>query len=58
VQLKESGHTPELTREHDGKEVPINRQKAGNMKPLLEGGIAVEDIEWKTPDLRCLKESV
>ncbi|TMS06282.1 Titin [Larimichthys crocea] len=34
-ELKETGHTPELT-EHDGKEVPVKRQSAANRKPPLQ----------------------
>ncbi|XP_067458887.1 coiled-coil domain-containing protein 141 isoform X2 [Thunnus thynnus] len=35
-ELKETGHTPELTTEHDGKEVPVKRQTATNRKPPLQ----------------------
>ncbi|XP_035532529.1 uncharacterized protein ccdc141 [Morone saxatilis] len=35
-ELKETGHTPELTAEHDGKEVPVKRQTAANRKPPLQ----------------------
>ncbi|XP_074551406.1 uncharacterized protein ccdc141 [Halichoeres trimaculatus] len=35
-ELKETGHTPELTAEHDGKEVPVKRQTAANRKPPLK----------------------
>ncbi|KAM6978464.1 uncharacterized protein ccdc141 [Tautogolabrus adspersus] len=35
-ELKETGHTPELTAEHDGKEVPLKRQTAANRKPSLQ----------------------
>ncbi|XP_075968316.1 coiled-coil domain-containing protein 141 [Anarhichas minor] len=35
-ELKETGHTPELTAEHDGKEVPVKRQSAANRKPPLQ----------------------
>ncbi|XP_068592421.1 coiled-coil domain-containing protein 141 isoform X2 [Cebidichthys violaceus] len=35
-ELKETGHTPELTAEHDGKEVPVKRQNAANRKPPLQ----------------------
>nr|XP_020491126.1 coiled-coil domain-containing protein 141 [Labrus bergylta] len=35
-ELKETGHTPELTAEHDGKEVPLKRQTAANRKPPLQ----------------------
>ncbi|XP_031694983.1 uncharacterized protein LOC116377482 [Anarrhichthys ocellatus] len=35
-ELKETGHTPELTAEHDGKEVPVKRQSATNRKPPLQ----------------------
>ncbi|XP_040912581.1 uncharacterized protein LOC121194074 isoform X2 [Toxotes jaculatrix] len=35
-ELKETGHTPELTAEHDGKQVPVKRQTAANRKPPLE----------------------
>nr|XP_046259696.1 uncharacterized protein ccdc141 [Scatophagus argus] len=35
-ELKETGHTPELTAEHDGKEVPVKRQAAANRKPPLQ----------------------
>ncbi|KAM9346895.1 uncharacterized protein ccdc141 [Symphorus nematophorus] len=35
-ELKETGHTPELTGEHDGKEVPVKRQTAANRKPPLQ----------------------
>ncbi|XP_034417600.1 coiled-coil domain-containing protein 141 [Cyclopterus lumpus] len=35
-ELKETGHTPELTTEHDGKEVPVKRQSAANRKPPLQ----------------------
>lgn len=34
-ELKETGHTPELTTEHDGKEVPVKKQAAANRKPPL-----------------------
>ncbi|XP_038575928.1 titin homolog isoform X2 [Micropterus salmoides] len=34
-ELKETGHTPELTAEHDGKEVPMKRQTAASRKPPL-----------------------
>ncbi|XP_044072101.1 coiled-coil domain-containing protein 141 isoform X2 [Siniperca chuatsi] len=33
-ELKETGHTPELNAEHDGKEVPV-KQTAANRKPPL-----------------------
>ena len=58
VQPKESGHTPELTREHDGNEVPINWQKAANRKALSRGQSQGEDEEGEAPDRRCLKASV
>ncbi|CAJ1078531.1 uncharacterized protein ccdc141 [Xyrichtys novacula] len=32
-ELKETGHTPELTAEHDGKDVPVKRQTAANRRP-------------------------
>ncbi|XP_047198504.1 uncharacterized protein LOC118120004 [Hippoglossus stenolepis] len=35
-ELKETGHTPELTSEHDGKEVPVKKQTAANRKPPLQ----------------------
>ncbi|XP_062258140.1 trichohyalin isoform X2 [Platichthys flesus] len=35
-ELKETGHTPDLTGEHDGKEVPVKRQTAANRKPPLQ----------------------
>ncbi|XP_076603855.1 uncharacterized protein LOC143330952 isoform X2 [Chaetodon auriga] len=35
-ELKETGHTPELTAEHDGKEVPVKRPTAANKKPPLQ----------------------
>ncbi|XP_071328802.1 coiled-coil domain-containing protein 141 isoform X2 [Trachinotus anak] len=35
-ELKETGHTPELTAEHDGKEVPAKRQTAASRKPPLQ----------------------
>ncbi|XP_032364328.1 uncharacterized protein ccdc141 [Etheostoma spectabile] len=35
-ELKETGHTPELTAEHDGKKVPVKRQTAANRKPPLQ----------------------
>ncbi|XP_070832697.1 centromere-associated protein E-like [Chaetodon trifascialis] len=35
-ELKETGHTPELTTEHDGKEVPVKRPTAANRKPPLQ----------------------
>uniref|UniRef100_A0A8P4KA54 Coiled-coil domain containing 141 n=1 Tax=Dicentrarchus labrax TaxID=13489 RepID=A0A8P4KA54_DICLA len=35
-ELKETGHTPELTAEHDGKEVPVKRQTAANRKRPLQ----------------------
>ncbi|KAG7233599.1 hypothetical protein INR49_006814 [Caranx melampygus] len=35
-ELKETGHTPELTAEHDGKEVPVKRQAVVNGKPPLQ----------------------
>ncbi|XP_041663032.1 uncharacterized protein ccdc141 [Cheilinus undulatus] len=35
-ELKETGHTPELTKEHDGKEVPVKRQTAANKKPPFQ----------------------
>ncbi|XP_068457611.1 coiled-coil domain-containing protein 141 isoform X2 [Clinocottus analis] len=35
-ELKETGHTPELTAEHDGKEPPVKRQSAANRKPPLQ----------------------
>ncbi|XP_028289629.1 uncharacterized protein ccdc141 isoform X2 [Parambassis ranga] len=35
-ELKETGHTPELTTEHDGKEVSVKRQTAANRKPPLQ----------------------
>ena len=58
VQPKESGHTPELTREHDGKEMPINWQKAANRKALSEWRSHGEDEEGKALDRRCVKASV
>lgn len=58
AQPKESSHTPELTREHDGKEVPIDWQKAANQKSLLKGQNDGEDVEGKTPDLSCFKALV
>ncbi|CAK6974038.1 coiled-coil domain-containing protein 141 [Scomber scombrus] len=35
-ELKETGHTPELPAEHDGKEVLMKRKTAANKKPLLK----------------------
>ncbi|XP_075994665.1 LOW QUALITY PROTEIN: uncharacterized protein ccdc141 [Genypterus blacodes] len=35
-ELKETGHTPELTTEHDGREVAVKRQSAANRKPPLQ----------------------
>lgn len=41
-ELKETGHTPELTTEHDGKEVPVKRQTAANRKPPLQKSRSLE----------------
>lgn len=35
-ELKETGHTPELTAEHDGKGDPVKRQTAANRRPRLQ----------------------
>ncbi|XP_058509205.1 golgin subfamily B member 1-like [Solea solea] len=35
-ELKETGHTPELTTEHDGREVPVKRETAANRKPPFQ----------------------
>ncbi|KAF7646643.1 hypothetical protein LDENG_00184120 [Lucifuga dentata] len=35
-ELKETGHTPELTAEHDGREVPVKRPTAANWKPPFQ----------------------
>ncbi|XP_029283232.1 flocculation protein FLO11 isoform X2 [Cottoperca gobio] len=41
-ELKETGHTPELTAEHYGKEVPVKRQTAANRKPPLQKSCSQE----------------
>nr|XP_033933434.1 probable GPI-anchored adhesin-like protein PGA55 [Pseudochaenichthys georgianus] len=46
-ELKETGHTPELTAEHDGKEVPVKRQIAANRKPPLRKSCSL-DAERQT----------
>ncbi|KAK2840470.1 hypothetical protein Q5P01_014210 [Channa striata] len=35
-ELKETGHTPELTTHSDGKEVPVKRQTAANGRPQIQ----------------------
>ncbi|KAG7453781.1 hypothetical protein JOB18_042104, partial [Solea senegalensis] len=35
-ELKETGHTPELTTEHDGREVRVKRETAANRKPPFQ----------------------
>lgn len=52
-ELKETGHTPELTAEHDGKEVPVKRQIAANRKPPLRKSCSL-DAERQT-ESRCAK---
>ncbi|KAF3843808.1 hypothetical protein F7725_002657 [Dissostichus mawsoni] len=46
-ELKETGHTPELTAEHDGKEVPVKRQIAAKRKPPLQKSCSL-DAERQT----------
>uniref|UniRef100_A0A665TSA4 Ig-like domain-containing protein n=1 Tax=Echeneis naucrates TaxID=173247 RepID=A0A665TSA4_ECHNA len=35
-ELKETGHTPELTADHHGKELPVKQQTTANGKPPLQ----------------------
>ncbi|XP_042350000.1 uncharacterized protein LOC121948667 [Plectropomus leopardus] len=44
-ELKETGHTPELTAEHDGKEALVKRQTAANRKPPLQKSRSQEAAE-------------
>ncbi|XP_028447150.1 formin-like protein 7 [Perca flavescens] len=52
-ELKETGHTPELTGEHDGKEVPVKRQTAANRKPPLQKSRSQDTDRQTESSLSC-----
>lgn len=52
-ELKETGHTPELTAEHDGKEVPVKRQTAANRKPPLQKSRSQDSDTQTESSLSC-----
>lgn len=52
-ELKETGHTPELTNKQDGKEIPVRRHSANKKPPLQKSRCQETDSHRQTASSYC-----